>query len=340
MASSKARDAAKSFVTTLSVTVLAIIGACTETKESTFPATGGAGPVPPRLPIPTANSVEVLNIGNPACPEITSRPVSSFPTVPDGSISLCGAPARPATVTLCTETGLCETYNEPAAAKRTASPTVVAPIHRVHCFQLHKLARMNMFALPIFPPELSLPVNSSTVSSTILGAIGTLHRESDADVAWNCSAKPAHSEQRFTCSEMASASVIESSPSRNAMTSSGATGCALVFIRVPRIPSTQPLAASRQVPPADRAVPSGRETTVSAPCSAAVEAPPLSPHSSIPRIPVAAALPDRWHLASPRPAESVIPPPPHLSLQARDTPEPFLEMPAGTRPSSDALAKS
>src|SRR5215469_2025323 len=337
MASSKARDAAKSFVTTVSVTVLAIIGACTETKESTFPATGGAGPVPPRLPIPTANSVDVLN---PVCPEITLRPVSSFPRVPYASLSLCGAPARPtfrASRSRCTASRL---SNEPAAAKRTASPTVVAPIHRVHCFQLQKLARMNMFALPIFSPELSLPVNSSTVSSTIPGAIGTLHRESDADVPWNCSAKPAHSEQRFTCSEIASASVIESSPSRNAMTSSGATGCALVFIRVPRIPSTQPLAASRQVPPADRAVPSARETTVTAPCSAAVQAPPLSPHSSIPRIPVAAALPDRWHLASPRPAESVIPPPPHLSLQARDTPEPFLEMPAGTRPSSDALAKS
>src|SRR6266404_978894 len=74
-----------------------------------------------------------------------------------------------------------------------------------------------------------------TADSTCAGSDSTFQDARRCFVSPNCEARLEQSAQCFTWSKTDCAWAVGSSPSRKAITSSGATGCVAVFIRVPQI---------------------------------------------------------------------------------------------------------
>src|SRR5207245_3350568 len=77
---------------------------------------------------------------------------------------------------------------------------------------------------------LILLVDANTLPSVNAGMFGTVHFASDAETVPSESAVLPQSGQSLMCDKTCSTRSADNSPSRKAITSSGATGCVLVLI--------------------------------------------------------------------------------------------------------------
>src|SRR6266851_5529699 len=158
-----------------------------------------------------------------------------------------------------------------AIANSTVNATAEAPSARTQCFQTQRPMGRNPFEPTATERRGVFCEAAVTRSSNWVGTAAILQLDSECEVLRNSAATSLHSVHWSMWAETDCARSAESSPSTNAITSSGAKGCVVVLMRVPlsELCSEQrPSSRERMAVPAKYEARYGRGRDVRARCSA------------------------------------------------------------------------